>query len=64
MCPRPMFYTRPSRDGLVLAIPPRLASWNSADHPDQTRLTAALQHAEDVLRPLLAASTATYRTPS
>ena len=51
----PTFYVRPSGERFALKVAPRLASWNRSDHPDQLRLTAALEHAVDVLGPKLGA---------
>lgn len=53
---QPIFYARPSGERYTLKLAPRLASWNRADHPDQLRLTAALEHAADVVLPRLPVS--------
>jgi hypothetical protein len=53
----PVFYARPSAAQIALRMRPQLASWNAADHPDQLRLTAALDHAGELLAPAIAAST-------
>lgn len=45
----PTFYDRPESTATPLVVAPRLASWNAAGHPDQVRLSAALDHAEAVL---------------
>ena len=47
------FFLRPEGEPSALGTPLRLASWNVAGHPDQVRLTAALDHAEEVLAPTL-----------
>lgn len=39
---------------IELRVAPRLASWNVAGHPDQVRLAAALDDAEELLAPRLA----------
>ena len=49
----PTFFARPKGAPTQLRIPPRLASWNVAGHPDQLRLTVSLDHAEELLAPML-----------
>jgi hypothetical protein len=49
----PGFYLRPEGEPTELGTPPRLASWNVAGHPDQRRLAASLDHAEELLAPTL-----------
>lgn len=48
-----MFFNRPETVPVELRMPPRLASWNAAGHPDQLRLTASLDHADKLLSPRL-----------
>lgn len=43
------WYARPEGDNQQLRVAPRLASWNKADHPDQIRLRASLDHTEALL---------------
>lgn len=43
------WFARPENAGQELAVAPRLASWNKADHPDQVRLRAYLDHTEKLL---------------
>lgn len=43
------WFARPEGDALPLRQPPRPASWNKADHPDQVRLQAYLNDTEDLL---------------
>ena len=50
----PVFFGRPESTPIRLRMPPRLASWNAAGHPDQVRLAAALADAEELLAPQLA----------
>jgi hypothetical protein len=49
----PTFFVRPEGTPTQLRIPPRLASWNVAGHPDQRRLAASLDDAEQLLTPTL-----------
>lgn len=51
----PVFFTRPEGAPIQLRTPPRLASWNVAGHPDQLRLAAALDDAEELLAPTVGA---------
>ena len=44
-------FTRPESPPIALPVPPRLASWNRAGHPDQVRLARYLAVADDLLRP-------------
>lgn len=53
------FYRKPDGRLIPLLTQPRLASWDAAGTPGQVRLEVFLQHAETVVRPLLA----TIRTP-
>ena len=49
----PNVFSRPCGDRLALAIPPRLASWMAAGHPDQVRLEMFLAHVEGLALPLI-----------
>lgn len=49
----PTFFVRPEGSSLTLRVPPRLASWNATGHKDQNELSAALDDAEDLLKPCL-----------
>lgn len=53
----PVFFRRPENEPTDLCVPPRLASWNAADHPDQIELAKALGHAADTLAPTLTGTT-------
>jgi hypothetical protein len=46
-------FAMPASPPLRLPVPPRLASWNRADDPDQVRLAGYLDTAEALLRPYL-----------
>ena len=50
-------YYRPASPGKLLAVEPRLASWERAGHPDQVQLAVFLDHVESA-----AASTLTTKT--
>lgn len=50
----PVFYARPEGEAIPLPVPPRLASWNRADDPDQVKLATSLGAAAGLLRPSLA----------
>ncbi|WP_217898504.1 hypothetical protein [Haloechinothrix alba] len=45
------FFTKPNGSLQTLRIPPRLASWERAGHPDQVRLDEYVQHAGELLAP-------------
>ncbi len=49
-----VFFAKPAGDPTPLRERPRLASWMAADHPDQVRLRAFLDHAESAVQPRLA----------
>jgi hypothetical protein len=51
--PGPLVFARPERQLTPLQIQPRLASWMSAEHPDQQQLRRFLDHAMGVLEPML-----------
>jgi hypothetical protein len=44
-------FTKPGSTPISLPTPPRLASWNKPDDPDQLRLSEYLAIADDLLRP-------------
>lgn len=46
-------FVRPNGHRLVLAVQPRLASWDAAGHPDQIRLDLFLRHVERLALPVL-----------
>ncbi len=48
------FHARPEGAPIQLRVQPRLASWNAAGHPDQSRLEAALTDTEQLLTPAIA----------
>jgi hypothetical protein len=48
--PAPAF-EMPRSAPIALSLPPRLASWNKADNPDQVRLSEYLAVADNLLRP-------------
>jgi hypothetical protein len=49
--PRHASFAMPDSQPLQLPVPPRLASWNKADDPDQLRLAEYLAAADELLRP-------------
>lgn len=56
MAVKPYWFEPTTSPGIALGEPPRLASWNSAGHPDQIRLKAYLHAAEAALAPHIARS--------
>ncbi|UCZ58038.1 hypothetical protein [Mycolicibacterium phocaicum] len=49
MTSRMHWYARPEGNSKELRIPPRLASWEKATHPDQVRLRAYLDDTEELV---------------
>lgn len=50
MWENPTVFAMPNGEALPLTLPPRLASWNRADDPDQVRLKEYLDATEDLVR--------------
>lgn len=53
MAESPPLFAKPNHALTPLRVRPRLASWMSADHPDQIRLEAFLAHAQELVLPQL-----------
>jgi hypothetical protein len=53
MSTEPVFFARPEGPAVELRVAPRLASWNAARDPDQLKLAAALNDADELLGPSL-----------
>ena len=45
----PLFFARPEGPAIELGVPPRLATWNVAGDPDQLKLAASLEDADQRL---------------
>jgi hypothetical protein len=49
----PTFFARPEGPAVELRVAPRLSSWNVAGDPDQLKLAAAIDDADELLAPTL-----------